>query len=94
MDDIIIDIASMQSKAAQLHTLSDKIYTVAEKMAVIKQQLTTVWQDEAFQKFDADFASVINRLLGLQETVISMSKVCDTACEEYQKAENNIMLII
>lgn len=91
MNDILIEIPSMQSKASQLQALSKRVYSVAEKMVVIQTQLSAVWKDEGFEKFDSDFTSGINNILALQATVNSMAEVCNTVCDEYQAADNTIL---
>lgn len=91
MDDILIDISSMKSKASQLQALSKRVYSVSEKMVVIQAQLSAVWKDEGFKKFDCDFTSGVNSILALQATVDSIVEVCNTVCDEYQAADNKIL---
>lgn len=91
MDDILIDISSMKSKASQLQALSKRVYSVAEKMVVIQAQLSAVWKDEGFAKYDSDFTSGIGNILALQATLDSMVEVCNAVCDEYQAADNKIL---
>ena len=94
MDDILIEVPAMQSKASQLQALSRRINSVAEKMVAIQAQLSAAWKDEGFSEFDSDFTSGINNILSLQETVNAMAQVCNLVCDEYQTADNKIMSLI
>lgn len=94
MDNILIEISSMRSKAAQLQALSRRIYSVSEKMVVIKSQLSAVWKDEGFENFDSDFTSGINNILAFQATANSMAEVCETVCDEYQAADDKILSLL
>lgn len=94
MDDIFIEIPSMQSKASQLQALSGKINSVADILADVKSHMSNVWEDEGFSEFEADFANIINKLIDLQSSVDSMAAVCTQACNEYQTADNKIMSLI
>lgn len=94
MDDIMIDIPGLQERATRLNDLSKDTYRVVEQLVIIMSQLRPIWQDDAFQIFSDDVKKLILKLLQMQETTNKMAKICEDACNTYQKADDNILSMI
>lgn len=94
MDDIFIQIPTMQAKAARLQVLYNDIYPIIVNLWRLKNQLSEVWVDDTFMEFEQCFESQIKSLNSMRMAVGSIAGVCNTVCTEYQAADNQIMSMI
>ena len=94
MENIIVDIAAMKSKAENLQNQAADLNAVAKNLEGTNAEMLKIWVDNTASAFNYEMIHNIASLKNAADQARALADLCRFACEEYQKADERILGIL